>query len=61
MTDKNTDHDFKWFAIFGIGIALVVMLPFAFMGDTTAARIEACMKGENMQYVRGNCIPVGSE
>lgn len=51
----------KWFAIFAIAAAMAMMLPAALSEDTTAARIEACMKGKNMQYVRDNCIPVGSE
>ena len=56
-SSSGTDIDTKWLFMFlGVGV-IVIMLPLVLSSifDTQANRIAACMQGQNMEYVDGDC------
>lgn len=40
-----------------LGIMAIPVLGLSLSWDSESDRIAACMQGENMQYVDGDCIP----
>jgi len=54
------DSNDKWFTIGMIGICFAIMMPTIF-SDKESDRIAACVSGENMEYVDGDCRPIQSD